>query len=837
MPEFEDKYIKPKRAKRKPSTLGGKILALILGLFLGIIVSFGGVFGLGYYFIVQSKLKDTINLFNGLTGSSLNANDIFAEQYAENNVLYLVNGITLASQEIMTGKGSLNTLNAISPMVGLSICGDDSKNFGGLVDSLKEMGMKITEEEVMHAPFVYTEGSTQPNLSALLVNAFYDMEMGTFLKNNGKEPKGLMLILCYGIEGEDYHYEGDKVVMEEGKTATTIRMLIDGDLEELIFRVPLDAVMKPDPNDSLKSALMYGKKNVHYKIVNGKAEMQQQRFTLQDNVFYDVDGNAVNGAVTDLGGSKYKLVETDEETKETTVTYLSLSESGDYLAYQDETLQTPKKYKKTTVGDLEDDQMAIINNIYLKDALEIDHTETNRVLISLAYGTEGTDFNYVYDSNGKVVGIDEINEPRTIGDLRERGSTLIDDILLTDIMEEDRDNAVVMYLLYGKKDVHYEIDPTTGKVEMLQKRIAIYNNKPYNEYGEPLNGVLDTLQMTYTETQTDREGNTFTVTYEISDPVMDGDVQSTVKTVKDGDGNSYAAPLYYLTLDGEPVNYKATSLGDLTGDNPLIDNLTDRLTLVEVLDEETLSGNKFLSHIKNERISDLPEAVDNLTVGQIFDKEMYYVVYEGEPYTDSKGNPVSSGDYVDYLGVLFKKKYTGSGYTDANGHLVTSGCYVTLKDPTNLESPQNTLFMYFYEGESFTDSAGHPVTNGDMVDSTAHLYVNYDKETGKIIQGTWKYMLSETVGGVAHVRTDYKIASDMTKLMDNMQNNMHEASMRELYDDGIVNFSESTLDKKIRYDVGGVQVIDPAQYDNKEYLGDLRIGEMIEYLDTLLNYI
>ena len=58
------------------------------------------------------------------------------------------------------------------------------------------------------------------------------------------------------------------------------------------------------------------------------------------------------------------------------------------------------------------------------------------------------------------------------------------------------------------------------------------------------------------------------------------------------------------------------------------------------------------------------------------------------------------------------------------------------------------------------------------------------------LKSTWKYLLTDEYGVV---REDYKLAHDMSKLIDNMQRNFQKATLYELNADGFIPLSDSSI--------------------------------------------
>ena len=96
--------------------------------------------------------------------------------------------------------------------------------------------------------------------------------------------------------------------------------------------------------------------------------------------------------------------------------------------------------------------------------------------------------------------------------------------------------------------------------------------------------------------------------------------------------------------------YESTKMKDLSGDSPVLGNMTSRLTLGDVLD---VGDNKILSHLAEVSIDELPKAVDALTVGDVFDEDMHYKNIEGA-YVTKDGVLVAVENKSDALRSTWK---------------------------------------------------------------------------------------------------------------------------------------------------------------------------------------
>ena len=252
------------------------------------------------------------------------------------------------------------------------------------------------------------------------------------------------------------------------------------------------------------------------------------------------------------------------------------------------------------------------------------------MMMALCYGEKGID--YVLDENNEVVMLGD-SKKRTLNDLKDHSDELFNAIALCDLMTIDRSSNIMMYLAYGKKDVHYTIN-SDDEVVMLQKRIGILNNVAYNAYGEPMPGTLS--GMTYT----DADGTTKYLLTDIVTDEHDNPVE-----VRTTDCEGYATMYYVTDEENNPVIYGHTTFGDIAGGGEVIKNITDRLTIGEILDEETINDNRFLKHVTGETIATLPDAIERLSIQDVFADQVYKTDASGEFILDGAGNKILNGEW------------------------------------------------------------------------------------------------------------------------------------------------------------------------------------------------
>lgn len=631
----------------------GTLITLIIGLLLGVVLTVCGIIGAGYWTSTQplnttvTKVDDMVeaDIYGMIFGTEEKVG-ILSDAYAEKTVKDLLEDITNAASKLTADGGSLKDLNDVSPQVSVIL--------EKLVSKLDEYAISLDVDELLKKPFKSSDEEAE-TFAQYLSTSIQNTAIGDLFSKFSNEPlSDLLLVLCYGEKGVDYTVDADGNIQMLGDSKkTTLSDLMSGDMMTLLASVPVDAVIDIDLNDDVMCALAYGSSDRVYLGEDGKAAMRQVVYTAKDGKFYTDKSEEVIASYTIINATLVELtIDTGEADGDgnpiNEKQYVSIK-SGKWLVYKDAELTEPLLYEKVKIGDLQGDAMAIVDNVYLKDALGVTNANNaHNILISLAYGELNVNYKVAADGT-----IEPITTPRTIGELRLRSEDLINDIALSDIMGEDRDQAIVMYLLYGRKDVHYTID-SNNNVKMLQKRLAVIDDKAYNEYGEALNGTV----LAATRTYVDENG----VSYKYGDAIID------TVTTKDGEANVY----YLFDENGQVLEYKKTSLGDMSGNDNLITRISTRLTIGEIVEIDE-SGNSLLKHVKNETIESLPTAVENLTIQQVFEDKIFT--------TDGAGNKVVTGSWWYLL--------HNEADCKANGHTDSGAC--TCISDYNLQGMDNLI--------------------------------------------------------------------------------------------------------------------------------------------------
>lgn len=724
---------KPRTIVKKKGGWLGKIVALLLGVVIGIVAGAGGIVGVGYYLATQMKIKDAVNTVSGLTGIQIPLSDYLSDEYAEMTLLGAFDGTAQTLTKISEGKGTLGDLDDISPLVGTWV-----QQEGGLIDLLASYGIETGVDELMEKYLVKTEQTEEFDdryLSDFLMLKIDEIPFAKLIETMGFEGSKMITILCYGVEGIDYRLEGDEYVMLGDSKALTMSGFMSSELDNRIEKLPLDAVMDV-PQDDIMLTLFYGAEHRYVKTENS-VEMNPLFYTFDGENFYDDNGEKLALA------SKTKDSENAYRLTFANGTEQIVTKQGDkYYAWT--TDGTAILFPKTTIGDLEGDAENLINGITLESALKLDD-DSHAILKSIAYGKN--------------------SEKRTIKDLREQGSDLIEDIALSEIVPADTQDTIVMYLLYGKENVHYSVDPTSKAITPLQKRVAIYDGKVFNEYGELIEGATANGTTSYTLGET---------TYNLVSDASLGTVKVKLSESEKPDAN-----LYYVSLNGKKLYYEPTTIGDMQNAE-MLSNLTGRLQLKDVMD---VGDHKLLKHLGEETIDDLPEAINSLTLDDVFGDHFYYRTYN--PTTNKYEIYRENGNHQPI---------------DEEGNLVEDAYMIDL--------------------------------NNNSVDYDNDGIITRD-EADKALTGTWKYLLMDRKDdGTFSINHHYTVI-EIDGMMDYLSNNVQAATVRELKLDGIVKtLDDDTLGKEIIH----IPNLD-ADIASKATVGDLTVEQLTLYMSTMLDYI
>ncbi len=475
----------------KKGGFGGKVVAFLLGVFMGAAGIVGGLVGAGYY-VANKPVENTVNKIDEYANTNLyetlfgnkdedgnQVGGLLNEKYAKMTVEELLSDVTEAVNAL-SGDGTLADVNEISPKV--------DELIDMLLEKTAEYSVPIDKETLM---------TTKLNeLADYLLQQAKSTPLGELLAQAGIPKDALYYALCYGEEGVDYIMDGDKVEMLPGKEARTVQSILTLGVNGIVDSLTLEAAGgdKLDLTDPTISAIVYGPKN-RYEInpVTKKVTMKQIVYTFEDKgeeggtKLYDDQGKAVDGtlngdALTLADGSVQYLQEVTSADDTVAVRALSTGKVV-YLAFTDEQKQEPALYKKTNISVLMKDPLAMIDGVTLDTFIPV-NKNTHPVILALLFGSDG----YYLDEKDNPV---PTAPCKTISDLRTNSSNLINGIFLKDVLPVTASSPdVMLYLAYGEKNIDYTIDPDTQEIicanprtfgDLMNNSDAIINDLPLKE--------------------------------------------------------------------------------------------------------------------------------------------------------------------------------------------------------------------------------------------------------------------------------------------------------------------------------------------------------------------
>ncbi|MBQ3220773.1 MAG: hypothetical protein IJB34_02275 [Clostridia bacterium] len=673
-----------------------------------------------------------------------------------------------------------------------------------------------------------TIGSLSADTSAILDNVTLEDALSL---NDQSHP--VLLALAYG---NGYIKNADGTVSPaDGEQLRTISALSGDNSTELINEITLeDALGITHESDRIIRALAFGTENVQYYIDkdNGNAIVMNQVYYTWNE---DVDGKAYihdhTDAILDLASPANLTASDIENLGETKILTLTVKLSDTETetlrlvkdaVYHDRLLKVdengnPVYYEKATIGDLSGSSQDLLNEITLQDALGIKSFEEET------------------DAFKKAIAFSKDGKPYTIGQLSNDPSTIVNEIHLDSVMTPNPASAMTMYLLYGKKNIHFtvkkqaemteaekahatQIEEKDEYVVMLQKQMAVhYADGKYhlhNEYGEPVyaNNSTDFVELTPITTV----GGVVTVfEYSIVDEEgiahlyrlqkANGLPDIRIKNAKDNSlvqGFDTYAPAYYVQAEKkddygnahsgvfEAAYYEHNKMGDLTsGETEIVTHLTERLTLEEVLEADEVNNNTFLSHLSHTVIDELPEAIDSLTVTQVFEDQVF------ETKKDASGNAILVNGQPIYI---IREE-------QADGSVTVLEVY---------KNPKNEKYYTSY-----------------ALNGSEYSYAGEVDGNKRALTGTWKYLLTDPATG----ETKDCAVTDINSLVDNMTQNIQDATLGELVEDGIITFqddADQTAEvKKTKF--LNSQFTNPYNTTQTYRLKDMSIIAMIELIMSM----
>ena len=282
---------KPRRQKKlKITTPHKRILSYLLCFALGILLALAVV-----AIVMASLLGGSAR--NALAALGIDAEGILTEEYLDRPALEVMDEV-LADLKTLSDPDSvsLKILSKYSPAVG-EIAETMSTQFS-------QLGVRIDSDTLLSTPL----GS----LGTLMQESIKDAELGTALGITSLSDP-ILIELCYGQAGEDYTVINGRIVMNAGKTATTVGDLTAGAtalLQELYVETAFGVTASS--NETLRF-LAYGREGEQYVIVNGAVRMLSDPVTgiaYEKRTLGDLaDSSVYDGVTIDYGGAQTALAD------------------------------------------------------------------------------------------------------------------------------------------------------------------------------------------------------------------------------------------------------------------------------------------------------------------------------------------------------------------------------------------------------------------------------------------------------------------------------------------------------------------------------------------------
>lgn len=591
--DYDDEYEKPKR-DRSGGGFWGKFFAVILGILLGIILTLGGLIGGGYIIATQVPASTIYDWANSIMLSSMGQGipgiytDYVDEAHKNKSAADLVMTVTEAVTLITDGTGTLNTLNAISPYVKTLVEGTD--DIPGLVPLFEGYGVTLDADKMMDLIIVKPDTVTEEDPDTYLLDYIMDramsMPVSKLFETLGLESNSILDAILHG---------------ENGERNMTIAEFTSGDLEQIIYDMPVDALLPVSTTAKVMMSLAYGE-NYRYTVSGSKVTMDQVKYTLDMTTspytVYDELGEQVT--VTDLA-----------EIDTTTYTYKITTEAygehyvqaTDYTnpaavkfsAYVDEACATALLYPKTKIGDLKGD--GIDNKVKEFKLGDLIDTSGNRILTAL--------------KDTKIKDINSAINEMPISQMVDCGTSKILNAIGGFTILTLKDGVQDLYL----KDV---VDVTGGLGNL---KIGELTDAKIKEL--PISDLIDIP----------------------SEPTAPG-YKVLNAIAKDG-----STP---VTVAGLGTRIEKLTLGDLVSDTDIagcliLQSLADKkvselssaiqsLPIKEIV--PGAENDKLLKHLANSTLSSLATDIENLRVVEVLETDIFYCKKDanGNPILDSAGN-------------------------------------------------------------------------------------------------------------------------------------------------------------------------------------------------------
>lgn len=294
----------------------------------------------------------------------------------------------------------------------------------------------------------------------------------------------------------------------------------------------------------------------------------------------------------------------------------------------------------------------VIYQAELGKALGVDGN-TDRLVATICYGKKDKDYSVDPETN-KIIPIEGGREPVKIGDLAS-GDSIIGDLAVEDIMEIREESPAFL-----KATASWTIDMFGERHRIDRLKI-----KQILNIGENPNALLDAIQNWRIKDLTD---------------------QSKLDSLQLGN-------VIEITADSPKIlqSLANTQIGKL-GEK------VNELCLSDILDDDSMNGNKILRHLKGSTLNSLSADLSALTIGEVFGDEIY-------SYMDLSTVTVSSGKtaYESALQTFYTNRTNTSSDVPTPPTALTGGTVATVYT-AQIDSASKTVNIGYFLDNALVDS-------------------------------------------------------------------------------------------------------------------------------------
>lgn len=220
----------------------------------------------------------------------------------------------------------------------------------------------------------------------------------------------------------------------------------------------------------------------------------------------------------------------------------------------------------------------------------------------------------------------------------------------------------------------------------------------------------------------------------------------------------------------------------------------DSLTLGEMID---VGENRILKALENATLSSLSMEVENLTIGDIVDTEAsdtpnILIALKDTRINDLSGaiNNLTVNDIITITedSPLLLKALADTKINDLETKIHT----LTIGDLFTAEELDDCIFLGAMGGDTKIEDMATRINELTFVEVFKDsIFENPDDPS--TIKPMWVYVLKDETGTI---RLDYKVAFDMDNLIANMERNIENSTLRQMYQDGLIDISDASVFEK-----------------------------------------